>query len=315
MSCLVSFRMIWTGGDWWASRGVFLSLTRDSIRAYFELLTKDSGSEGLHIAWDDVTFLCYCPKIVNHILQRYDRWYNTSSSITTTTAAASILMIPLRRLLHNTTAAQAYFTWHVVVDSAPVMNEKLYSLSVALNQLFSNAGPPHNPPRWSKCAKAAANAIPMEVSRVYISKFLDESMIQSAFVIVSRVHRALREMLERVSWMQADTRRKAVEKVMKMHTEVAIPSDSSEALLEYGFDVTSNYYSNAFHASNAKIRLMISSLCNDSSKRAPRVHWNMAPTEANSYYDPTLNTLFITAAMLSPPFFDIKYTKAAYMYT
>ena len=26
----------------------------------------------------------------------------------------------------------------------------------------------------------------------------------------------------------------------------------------------------------------------------------------NDYYDPTLNTLFITAAMLSPPFFDMK---------
>ena len=71
------------------------------------------------------------------------------------------------------------------------MNEKLYSLSVALNQMFSNAGPPRNPPRWNKCAKAAANAIPMEVSRVYISKFLNEDMIQSAFAVVARVRNAL----------------------------------------------------------------------------------------------------------------------------
>jgi len=48
---------------------------------HVQVLTKDSGSEGLHIQWDQVTFLCYCPKIVHHILQR---------------------------LLHNTTAAQAY---------------------------------------------------------------------------------------------------------------------------------------------------------------------------------------------------------------
>jgi hypothetical protein len=49
------------------------------------------------------------------------------------------------------------------------MNQQLYSLSVALNQIFTNAGPPHNPPRWSKCAKAASNAIPMEVITSNIS--------------------------------------------------------------------------------------------------------------------------------------------------
>ena len=37
----------------------------------------------MHIPWDNVTFLCYCPKIINHILQR---------------------------LLHNTTAAQGAHT-------------------------------------------------------------------------------------------------------------------------------------------------------------------------------------------------------------
>ena len=121
----------------------------------------------------------------------------------------------------------------MVVDSAPVMGHELYSLSVALNQVFTNDAQPHNPPRWSKCAKAASNAIPMEVSRVYISKFLNDDMIQSAFSIVARVHRALKDLLDRVPWMQAETRKKAVEKVMKMRTEVAIPSDSSEALLEY----------------------------------------------------------------------------------
>jgi predicted metalloendopeptidase len=238
----------------------------------------------------------------------------------------------LQRLLHNSTAAQAcaapplscrqtrynllispvfphyrsYFTWHMVVDSAPVMGHELYSLSVALNQVFTNDAAPHNPPRWSKCAKAAANAIPMEVSRVYISKFLNDDMIHSAFSIVARVHRALKDLLERVPWMQTETRKKAVEKVMKMRTEVAIPSDSSEALLEYGFDVTPDYYFNAFQASNAKIRLLLMALVHPNQKSASRVHWSMAPTEANSYYDPTLNTLFITAAMLSPPFFDMK---------
>ena len=139
------------------------------------MLTKESGSEGLHIPWDNVTFLCYCPKIINHIMQR---------------------------LLHNTTSARAYFTWHMVVDSAPVMGEQLYGLSVALNKIFSDEGPPHNPPRWHKCAKAAANAIPMEVSRVYISKFLNEDMIQAAFTIVGRVHMALRDLLQHVPWMQ-----------------------------------------------------------------------------------------------------------------
>lgn len=187
------------------------------------------------------------------------------------------------------------------------MNQQLYSLSVALNQIFTNAGPPHNPPRWNKCAKAAANAIPMEVSRVYISKFLNDEIIHSAFTIVARVHRALRDLLEHVPWMLEDTRKKAVEKVMQMRTEVAIPSDSSEALLEYGFTVTADYYTNAFRASRAKIRLLLMALSNPNQTATSRVHWTMAPTEANSYYDPTLNTLFITAAMLSPPFFDMTY--------
>ena len=75
---------------------------------------------------------------------------------------------------------------------------------------------------------------------------------------------------------QADTRKKAVDKVMKMRTEVAIPSESSEALLEYGFAVTADYYTNAFRASKAKMRLLLASL---SSPSAPisRVHWCPPP--------------------------------------
>jgi predicted metalloendopeptidase len=105
--------------------------------------------------------------------------------------------------------------------------------------------------------------------------------------------------------VQAETRKKAVEKVMKMRTEVAVPSDSSEALLKYGFDVTPDYSVNAFRASRAKIRLLLMALIHPNDTSASNAHWSMAPTEANSYYDPSLNTLFITAAMLSPPFFDM----------
>ena len=49
----------------------------------------------------------------------------------------------------------------------------------------------------------------MEVSRVYISKYLDEGMIQSAFAVVGRVHGALRQLLQHVPWMQVRVEREA----------------------------------------------------------------------------------------------------------
>jgi putative endopeptidase len=245
--------------------------------AYFEMLSTSAGLSRYRFDYRNMTLLSYCPKYINHMLQR---------------------------LLHNTTAARAYFKWHLVHDLAPALSVDVYSLIVKLDSVFNGVNVA--PPRWKKCTRAVSAAVAMEVSRMYLAKELSSSSVKEAYLMVDRIRDSLAGILSSVSWMGAETRKAALKKIKAMSLEVALPSNHAQALEDYGFSPNPNdYLWNALSASRSRTRAKL-----NMQYDKVRLWWTMSPITANAEYDPTVNALFIPAAILNAPFFDKSYSVA-----
>jgi predicted metalloendopeptidase len=245
--------------------------------AYFEMLSTSAGLSRYHFDYRNMTLLSYCPKYINHMLQR---------------------------LLHNTTAARSYFKWHLVHDLAPALSVDVYNLIVKFDSVFNGVNVA--PPRWKKCTRAVSFAVAMEVSRMYLARKLSPSSVKEAFRMVGRIRDSLAGILSSVSWMGAETRQAALKKIKAMSLEVALPSNHEQALEDYGFSPNpDDYLWNALSASRSRTRAKL-----QMQHDKVRLWWTMSPIAANAEYDPTVNALFIPAAILNPPFFDKSYSVA-----
>ena len=244
--------------------------------AYFEMLSTSAGMSRYRFDYRNMTLLSYCPKYINHMLQR---------------------------LLHNTTAARAYFKWHLVHDLAPALSTDVYNLIVKFDSVFNGVNVA--PPRWKKCTRAVSFAVAMEVSRMYLAKKLSSSSVKEAYSMVDRIRDSLAGILSSVSWMGAETRKSALRKIKAMSLEVALPSNHAQALEDYGFSPGADYLWNALSASRSRTRAKL-----NMQHDKVRLWWTMSPIAANAEYDPTVNALFIPAAILNPPFFDKSYPVA-----
>jgi predicted metalloendopeptidase len=245
--------------------------------AYFEMLSTSAGLSRYRFDYRNMTLLSYCPKYINHMLQR---------------------------LLHNTTATRAYFKWHLVHDLSPALSVDVYNLIVKFDSIFNGVNVA--PPRWKKCTRAVSYAVAMEVSRMYLAKSLSTSSVKEAYRMVDRIRDSLAGILSSVAWMGAETRRAALKKISAMSLEVALPSNHVQALEDYGFSPNpDDYLWNALSASQSRTRAKL-----NMQHDKVRLWWTMSPIAANAEYDPTVNALFIPAAILNPPFFDKSYAVA-----
>jgi len=124
--------------------------------------------------------------------------------------------------------------------------------------------------------------------------------------MVDRIRDSLAGILSSVSWMGAETRKAALKKIKAMSLEVALPSNHAQALEDYGFSPNPNdYLWNALSASRSRTRAKL-----NMQYDKVRLWWTMSPITANAEYDPTVNALFIPAAILNAPFFDKSYSVA-----
>ena len=109
---------------------------------------------------------------------------------------------------------------------------------------------------------------------------------------------ALGARLQRLDWMSAQTKQKALEKLGKLNVKVGYPNkwrDYSKLTLS-----ADDLYGNVERAEAADWAFRVGRL----NKPVDRDEWDMTPQTVNAYYDATKNEIDFPAAILQPPFFD-----------
>ena len=154
-------------------------------------------------------------------------------------------------------------------------------------------------PRWQTCANAVDRGLGDALGAAFVQKYFPPEAKKRMNELVENLRTTLREQLESVDWLQAETRKNAVAKLNGFATKIGYPDrwrDYSRIKI-----APTSYYDNVRTASANTRAYQLSKI----GKPVDRNDWNMTPPTVNAYYDESLNEIVFPAGILQPPMFDM----------
>lgn len=206
--------------------------------------------------------------------------------------AAIINTIPLREQI-------AYLQWKLIDGSASYLGDKF----VAQNFDFYGktlSGTKEIKPRWKRAVENVDGSLGEAVGQMYVKKYFPAESKERMLALVKNLQSSLGERIQSLSWMSAETKAKALEKLSTFYVKVGYPDKWRDySALEIKDD---SYWANIKRSNNFDFAYMI----NKAGKPVDKDEWGMTPQTVNAYYNPATNEICFPAGILQYPFFDMK---------
>lgn len=204
--------------------------------------------------------------------------------------SAVLLATPLADL-------KTYARWHLLTDAAPHLaasfdDENFRFFGTVLN------GTPQQEPRWQRATKIVDASVGEALGQLYVAKHYPPAAKARMDEMIGRIRAVFRERLEKLDWMSAPTRAKALAKFDRFEPMIGFPAKWRDySAVEIRRD---DYFGNVVRAKLAASRRVI----DRTGQVVDRSEWSMTPPTVNAYYSPVTNQIVFPAGILQPPFFD-----------
>ncbi|WP_414693906.1 M13 family metallopeptidase [Phenylobacterium sp.] len=194
---------------------------------------------------------------------------------------------------------KAWQAFHVADSAAPLLSKRFVDASFEFhNKTLS--GQPEQRPRWKRAVAFSNSAVGESIGRVYVARYFPPESKAKMDALVKDIQIALRARIEKLPWMSADTKGRALEKLSKFTVKIGYPvtwRDYAPLTLKaddlYGNSLRSGAYE--WHRDLARLNGPVD-----------KTEWGMTPQTVNAYYNSVNNEIVFPAAILQPPFFDPK---------
>ena len=205
------------------------------------------------------------------------------------------------KLLDKTSLAtwKTYFRWRVLSSAAPYLDQHFAAESFAFNGGVLN-GIAEDRPRWKRGVALVEGALGESVGKIYVAQYFPPEAKQRMDGLVKNLLLAYKGGIDGLDWMSPDTRKAAQEKLAKFTPKIGYPNKWRDysALTIKPDDLLGNVFrSNEFDYERDIKKL---------GQPIDREEWHMTPQTVNAYYNPELNEIVFPAAILQPPFFNLK---------
>ena len=182
------------------------------------------------------------------------------------------------------------------------------SMSSALSSDFVNAsfefygktlsGQKTLSPRWKRISNEVDGDLGEAIGQLYVQKHFPPEAKQRMIDLVNNLKLAYKARIQKVEWMSAETKAKAIEKLAKVMVKVGYPDKwKNYSSMEISRD---SYFENVLAANRFQVRDNL----NKYGKPVDITEWGMYPQTVNAYYNPLNNEIVFPAAILQPPFFN-----------
>jgi putative endopeptidase len=195
---------------------------------------------------------------------------------------------------------QAYLRYHALSGSAPFLSADIDNENFAFYGTTLN-GQPQQRPRWKRVLGTINGSMGEALGQLYVAQVFPEESKQKMQELVGNLRIALKERLEKLDWMSAETKAKALEKLATFDPKIGYP-DKWRDYSKLKIDPNGSYYDAAVAMSEHENAWNMAKI----GKPADRQEWGMSPQTVNAYYNPLKNEIVFPAAILQPPFFDPK---------
>jgi putative endopeptidase len=153
-------------------------------------------------------------------------------------------------------------------------------------------------PRWKHCVEATDDALGFALGESYVRLHFGAEGKDRTTRLVGEIEKAMERDLERLSWMDEQTRQGARGKIAKLVNKVGYPDtwrDYSTMAVTRG-----SFFRNVLAAARFETNRELTKV----GKPLDRTEWLMSPPTVNAYYNPAMNEMVFPAGILQPPFFN-----------
>jgi len=194
---------------------------------------------------------------------------------------------------------KTWLTWRVVHAHAPYLSKPLVDEHFAFYGR-KLTGAKENRPRWKRAVAVVEGGLGEAVGKIYTAKHFPPAAKVKMQQLVRNLIEAYREDIRDLDWMGPETRKRALEKLGKFTPKIGYPDKWRDySALEIRRD---DLVGNIRRADAFELDRDLKKL----GGPVDRGEWHMTPQTVNAYFNPGMNEIVFPAAILQPPFFDLK---------
>src|SRR4249919_58424 len=194
---------------------------------------------------------------------------------------------------------QAYFRAHLIDGMSPYLSDKFANEQF---DFFGKTlhGQQEQKPRWKRVLGTTEGGVGEALGQLYVKQYFPPESKAAMQKLVGNLRDSLKARLEKLDWMGADTKAKAIEKWDSFMPKIGYPDKwrSWDGLAT----TRDGYVQNVLAATKFNYAWLMGKV----GKPVDRTEWGMTPQTVNAYYNPQQNEIVFPAAILQPPFFDPK---------
>jgi predicted metalloendopeptidase len=163
-------------------------------------------------------------------------------------------------------------------------------------------------PRHEKALQVVNGTVGEALGKLYVEKMFPAEAKTKASKMIKNVMKAYEIRINNLTWMSAETKLKAVEKLNKLTIKIGYPDKWQDytALVVNSPEEGGNYFENLRNVSKWGWKKDLDKL----GKPVDKTEWGMSPQTVNAYYNPSYNEIVFPAAILQPPFYNYQADEA-----
>ena len=143
------------------------------------------------------------------------------------------------------------------------------------------------------------------LGQVYVEEKFPPEAKAKAELMIANIIDAFKARIQKLDWMGAETKAKAIEKLDKFTVKIGYP-DEWEDYSKMEVAANKSYFENRAAVSKWRRDKNFSEIGEPVDKK----EWGMSPQTVNAYFNPLNNEIVFPAAILQPPFYNYKADEA-----
>jgi putative endopeptidase len=194
---------------------------------------------------------------------------------------------------------RSYFRWHLLSNFAPYLNRSFVDEAFAFDGKIVS-GVEQNKQRWKRGLDLVNGSLGEALGQFYVEQYFPPESKARIDQLVHNLLTTYAADIDTLSWMGPETKQKAKEKLSLFTVKIGYPVKWRD----YGRlkIVPGDLLGNTIRAQVFEYERNLNKL----GQPIDLTEWDMTPQKVNAYYNPEKNEIVFPAAILRPPFFNVR---------